>query len=113
MRECGVMHPDIVYAQSLLETGGFKSHIFRSNNNLFGMKVARSRPTTAKGENNGHAYYDHWTKSVIDYALYQSAFLRKFKKESDYMDYISANYAEDPVYISKVRKIVKKLRDED
>lgn len=35
--------PHIVLAQSILETGYYKSKIFKENNNLFGMKEARVR----------------------------------------------------------------------
>jgi uncharacterized FlgJ-related protein len=54
--ELNIRFPYIVYAQAQLETGEFKSKIFKENNNIFGMKVARKRPTTNKGEENGHAY---------------------------------------------------------
>ena len=33
-----IKHPEIVYAQALIETGGFTSTIYKQNNNLFGMK---------------------------------------------------------------------------
>ena len=47
--ELNVRFPHIVMAQARLETGNYKSRIFKENNNLFGMKVARRRPTTNKG----------------------------------------------------------------
>lgn len=105
---CGIRFPDIVYAQAVLETGGFKSTIFLESNNLFGMKKAMSRPTTALSTSRGHAMYDSWMMSTIDYALYQSAFLRDIKTERGYLEYLSDNYAEDPDYINKVIKISKR-----
>jgi len=106
---CGIRFSDIVYAQAVLETGGFKSTIFLESFNCFGMKVARSRPTTALSTSRGHALYDSWMMSTIDYALFQSAFLRDIRTSEDYLDYLSRNYAEDPSYVSKLRKIISKL----
>jgi uncharacterized FlgJ-related protein len=68
---------DIVYAQAIIETGHFTSNIFKNGNNLFGMKVARQRPTTAIGEYKGHAKYESWEESVMDYALFQAAYMKK------------------------------------
>lgn len=101
----GIRFADIVFAQAVLETGSFKSEIFRESNNLFGMKLARSRNTTADGELRGHAYYDDWRLSVIDYSLYQSTYLRKIKTEKQYLRYLAENYAEDPYYINKLIRI--------
>lgn len=100
----GIRFPDIVFAQAMLETGHFKSRIFVEANNLFGMKLARSRPTTAIGEYSGHAMYEDWVSSVMDYALYQSAYLRKLNTREQYYEYLSQNYAEDPNYVTKLRR---------
>lgn len=110
MEELNIPHPDIVYAQAVLETGGFTSHIFRMNNNLFGMKVATIRPTTNIGEEDGHAAFKHWRHSVVDYALYASCYLTKMNRE-EYFNYLSARYAEDPNYISKVKTIIEKEKN--
>jgi len=106
--ELNIKFPHIVYAQARLESGYFKSKIFRTNNNFFGMKVARKRPTTNKGEQYGHAYFDSWRDCVVDYAFYQAAYLHDIKTENQYYAYLSANYAEDPNYVSKLKKLVKK-----
>lgn len=108
--ELNIKFPHIVIAQSQVETGHYKSKIFKENNNLFGMKEAKQRPTTNKGTENNHAYYDNWKASVIDYALYQSKYLSKLKTEDEYLQYLSQNYAEDPNYIIKVKSISKKLK---
>ena len=112
IEELNIRFPDIVYAQSKLETGDFNSTIFKENHNLFGMKCARSRPYTHKGSNRGHAMYDNWKESVIDYALYQGSYLRDLRTEAQYYEYIGNHYAEDPNYVAKVKKIVNKLRNE-
>ena len=103
-----IKFPHIVFAQAKLESGYFKSTIFRENNNLFGMKIATRRPTTNKGENRGHAVFDTWKESVLDYAFYQARFLGDIKSEGEYIQYLKANYAEDPGYVDKVIKLSKR-----
>ena len=103
-----IKFPHIVFAQAKLESGYFKSIIFKENNNLFGMKIASRRPTTNKGENRGHAVFDNWKESVLDYAFYQARFLGDIKTEEEYIQYLKANYAEDPGYVDKVIKLSKK-----
>lgn len=105
--ELNIKFPHIVMAQAELETGGFTSKIFKENHNLFGMKVATKRPTTNKGEEHGHAYYENWRESVVDYAFYSAQYLSNIKSESEYFDYLKQSYAEDPLYIEKLNKIIK------
>lgn len=63
----------MIFAQAAHETGNFTSDIFKENNNLFGMKLARVRKTTAIGENRGHAVYKSIEDSIADYWLYNRA----------------------------------------
>jgi hypothetical protein len=106
--ELNIRFPYIVYAQAQLETGEFKSKIFKENNNLFGLKQAKRRPTTNKGEENGHAYYNSWKDSVVDYAFYSAQYLSHIKTEDECFQYLSQNYAEDPNYVVKLKKIIAK-----
>ncbi len=108
MKELNIKYPHIVYAQSLIETGHFDSKIFKENNNLFGMKQARTRVTTAQGTQYNHAYYDNWRESVYDYAFYQCRYLSGLKNEEEYLAYLGRSYAEDPNYVSKIRRLVKR-----
>lgn len=108
--ELNVRFPHIVLAQAKLESGNFKSHMFLENNNIFGMKEAKRRPTTNKGTQNGHAYYENWKDCVIDYAFYQAAYLNNLRTEAQYYQYLSASYAEDPGYISKVKSIANSIK---
>jgi hypothetical protein len=108
--ELNIRFPYIVYAQAQLETGEFKSKIFKENNNIFGMKVARKRPTTNKGEENGHAYYNNWKESVVDYGFYSAQYLSNIKSEGEYFQYLGQNYAEDPNYVSKIKQIISKTK---
>ena len=94
-------------AQSIVETGHWKSHIFRENHNLFGMKEAKQRVTTAQGTQNNHAYYSTWRESVYDYAFYQSRYLGSINSEADYYAYLDASYAENPNYIAAIKKAIK------
>ena len=106
IKELNIRFPHIVLAQAKLETGNFKSRLFRENNNLFGMKCATKRPFIHKGEHRGHAKYDRWQDCVIDYALYQAAYLSDKRTESEYFDYLSGNYAEDTNYIITLKRII-------
>lgn len=111
MKDLGVKFPHIVLAQSKLETNNFRSAIFRENHNLFGMKEARSRISTAKGTNRNHAYYDTWESSVYDYAFYQCRYLGTIGTEAQYYSYLAGSYAEDPHYVSKVKKLAQELKE--
>jgi len=105
--ELNIRFPHIVYAQACLETGNFKSNIFKTNKNLFGMREAKQRPTTALGTEDNHAYYDSWRESVIDYAMFSAAYLNDIKSERDYFEYLKQNYAEDTNYVIKIKRILK------
>jgi uncharacterized FlgJ-related protein len=109
LKELNIKFYDIVYAQAVLETGHFKSDSFKNGNNLFGMKVAKQRPTTAIAEYLGHAKYTSWKESVMDYALYQSKYLSKIDSKEEYFSYLEKNYAEDPGYIKKIKSIVASI----
>jgi uncharacterized FlgJ-related protein len=105
--EMNLKFPNIVLAQSKIESANFQSKLFKANNNLFGMRVAKKRPTTNSGENNGYAYYDSWKESVYDYGFYQVTQLSDIRTESEYLDYLSQYYAQDPNYLDKINKILE------
>ena len=100
--DLNIAHPDIVIAQAIIESGNFKSNIFKENNNLFGMKMPEYRKTTAIGINRGHAVYRNWRESVIDYALWQGKRAR-YQTKSQYLRRLRS-YATDPNYITKIKK---------
>ena len=108
IKELNFKFPHIILAQSYQETGHYKSGIFLENNNLFGMKEAKLRSNLAKGTNRGHAYYETWQESVIDYALYYSTYLSDIKTEGEYFEYLKQNYAEDPTYVQRLRALINK-----
>ena len=97
-----IAHPDIVMAQAIIESGNFKSNIFKENNNLFGMKMPEYRKTTAIGINRGAAVYRNWRESVIDYALWQGKRAR-YSTTNQYLRRLRS-YATDPNYIKKIKQ---------
>lgn len=115
IKELNLAHPEIVYAQARLESGNFKSDLFKNHSNLFGMKKAWKRPQIYDyvtdsgfiGHSNGN-----WRQSVLDYALYQSYFLSN-KSRSEYMNFLKRSYAEDNSYIEQLRVIIKSDTYED
>lgn len=110
LKDLNVRYPHIVYAQAVLETGHFHSMVFRYNNNLFGMKEARQRATTNKGADLGYAMYHHWKESVLDYALYQCAYLSRINSEDKYYRYLSENYAGDKRYMHELKQIAQTFK---
>jgi len=102
--------PEVVLAQSKLETNNYTSDMFLVSGNLFGMKPARHRPNTHYGEYKGHAdYLGNWRLSVIDYALWQSREVSKsnIKTVDDYLTLLKLKgYAEDEEYVLKVKKLI-------
>lgn len=108
LKDLNVRFPHIVVAQARLETGGYRSRIFKENNNLFGMKQATVRVNTASGTQHNHAYYDTWRESVYDYAFYQTRYLSGAKTEAEYLYVLGQSYAEDPNYVTKLQNEIKK-----
>ena len=106
--ELNFKFPYITLAQAILETGHYDSKIFKENNNLFGMKEARVRLNLAKGTQHGHAYYDNWEESVMDYALWYSTFAYKCKNEKQVYKLLNKQYAEANHYVQALKRIIKK-----
>ena len=100
--ELRLEHPYIVYSQAIIESGNFTSNIWKENNNMFGMKMPERRPTLAISINKGHSVYKSWKECIIDYALFQSSYLRGLS-EDEYFTKIGNSYAEDDSYERKIR----------
>lgn len=93
----GVQHPDIVYAQAILETGYFNSRVYREYNNLFELYNSRTKD---------YYKFNHWVESVIAYLEYIQY---KYKPPGDYYEFLdSIGYAEDPNYTNKLKRIVNR-----
>jgi hypothetical protein len=104
MKKLKIKYPETVLSQSRLETGNFQSDIFKENHNLFGMKLAELRPTSAIGVNRGHAQYRNWKESVIDYALLQSYIIAKLPSvnNEEYRTYIQKFYSTTADYLKRI-----------
>lgn len=113
LKQLHVRYVDVAIAQMKLESASMTSKVFREGNNLFGMKLAEKRPTTALGVRNNHAYYSHWRQSCIDYALFQAYCmdLDNISSEETWIKFIGRIYAEDLSYHNKIVKMMKKDSD--
>lgn len=92
----GVKHPQIVYAQAVLETGYFKSDLCLNDNNLFGLYNSKK-----------HRYhtFDHWKDCII---AYKEMIQYKYKDGDDYLSFLKeTGYAEDSEYIYKLKELIK------
>jgi hypothetical protein len=98
----GIKQPEIVKAQIFHETGNLTSRFCKEQNNLLGMRLARSRETTAIGEGNHMAKYRKWQDSLADYRIWQD----KYYSGGDYYQFLKKHgYAEDPYYQYKLKRI--------
>ena len=104
---------DVFIEQVLHETGWLTSAICIENNNLCGMKLARSRETTAKGERGGHAYYSDFKDSIKDYKLWQEYYSERINQCISVGEYRRLlkrlGYAEDERYISLLIRTGKNI----
>lgn len=100
---CGIKHPEIVFRQAMVESGHLSSDIFKENNNLFGMKFPRKRPTFATGENRGHAKYTSWRQSIRDIALWQQIYYNGTENYYTFLKRIG--YATSQTYINQIKGV--------
>jgi hypothetical protein len=91
-----IQYPDIVTAQSILETGYYKSKGCLERHNLFGLYNSYKKD---------YYTFNHWTESVKAYY----DFVQYRYKEGDYYDWLEKiGYAEDPLYLTKVKQVKAK-----
>lgn len=90
-----IQYPDIVVSQAILETGLFRSELCLNSNNLFGLYDSRK---------NEFYTFKHWTESV---KAYRDKVQYRYKNGDYYQFLIDCNYAEDPLYINKIKNIRK------
>ena len=98
--EQDVYYPQIVLAQSILETGWYKcKNCSLDENNIFGLWHHKKQE---------YYHYNTWQESIGGYKRgIQYKFFRKDYK--DYYEFLKdIGYATDPEYINKLKKIVKK-----
>lgn len=92
-------YPEIVVAQSVLETGHYKSQQCWQHNNLFGLYDSK---------NKRYYRFDHWIHSVL---AYKQKVQYRYKGGDYYEFLIKIGYAEDSLYVEKVKSIQKKVRE--
>ena len=89
----GVKYPSIVTAQAILESGNFKSEIFKKYNNPFGLYNSAT---------NDYYKFNHWTDAIL---AYQTMIEYKYEGGNYYSFLDSIGYAVDQDYIRKVKAI--------
>jgi flagellum-specific peptidoglycan hydrolase FlgJ len=112
--DLGIKFPDIVFAQAMIESGELTSNLFKTANNMFGMKHPSIRKTTAKGKTKGgFSKYEDWSFGVYDYFLWQEYMLRNRKNitRNQYLELLGRVYAKDPYYVNKVKRKVLEYKD--
>lgn len=110
LKDINVKFPELVYTQAYLESGRFSSDLFKTSNNLFGMRVPTQRVYLSKCDTCSYSKFEDtklaaWQMSVLDYALWQSRY-GNYKTEEEYLNYLEGVYAEDTSYV-KTLKILK------
>lgn len=84
-----VKHPQIVYAQAVLETGHFSNNLFSLYN----------------GKKHRYHTFDHWKDCII---AYKEMIQYKYKDGDDYPNFLKEiGYAEDSEYICKLKELIK------
>ena len=90
-----IKHPQIVYAQAILETGHFKSNVCLNYNNLFGLYDSK---------NKDYYKFNHWAESIV---AYKEWIQKKYQPPNNYYVFLEEiNYASDKEYISILKSIV-------
>lgn len=90
----GIHNPEIVVAQSILETGYYRSEGCKKDNNLFGLYNSSKKQ---------YFKFNHWTESV---KAYKNMIQYKYKDNEDYYHFLDRiGYAEDSLYNNKIKSI--------
>jgi len=112
IKEMNIIHPDIVFAQIMIESGNLSSALTKNNNNFLGMRFAHKRPTTALGSKKGYAIYNGWYSCIEDYLLYQNWILkdRTFTR-NQYLAYIQKQYSQSSNYKKSIIRVLKENKD--
>lgn len=102
IEKCGIKHPDIVYAQAMVETGNLKcKNCSMDRNNLFGFLTKK-----------GYIWYKTWMESVRKYAEWQSKYFKSKSNSDDaYYSFLKKiGYATAKNYIPTVKNRVRDYR---
>jgi len=92
LKRQNVPYANIVLAQSILETGNYKSELTYTHNNIFGIRSG-----------NKYKKYDNYVECITDYKKRISSRY----KGGDYYSFLKRiKYATDETYVDKLKKIV-------
>jgi uncharacterized FlgJ-related protein len=103
LEQIGMPHPHVAYSIAKHESH-FSSNLFRSNNNLFGMRNPKRRPTLSIQKGDGWAKFQHWTHSVDDFMLYMKFTGTYELTESQFLSRIDSKYANRSGYSKTLRR---------
>ncbi len=104
-----IQHPEVAYA-IVRQESNMCSNLFKSNNNLFGMKHPGVRPTKSLGRKNGFAHFKKWQHSVLDYKLYLEFVGGHKMTKEQYLSHIDRNYAH-PGYSDCLKKYFEEYQE--
>lgn len=90
--EKNISHPEIAYA-IVRQESNMCSDLFKSNNNLFGMRHPGVRPSKSLGSKKGFAHFEKWQHSVEDYKLYLEFVNGHTMNRKQYLSHLDRNYA--------------------
>ena len=92
LKKQNVPHANIVLAQSILETGNYKSKLTKTHNNIFGIRSG-----------NKYKKYKNYIECINDYKKRISS---RYKGGDYYTFLRKIRYATDESYTSKLKKII-------
>lgn len=111
-KQLKIKFPKTFIAQTLIESGYYKSDLFLDYSNCTGMKMGYLRPIHCNNISkicNEYAHYNHWRDCIVDYKLWQLSYCSDIKTEDEYLNYLGRIYAEGPQYKNKLIEISKEL----
>lgn len=96
----GIIFPDIVTAQSILETGYYSSRLCTDYNNLFGLYNSNKKT---------YFKFEHWEESILGYKdMVEYKFDKEKTKENYFIFLEELPYAIDEDYINKIKVLLRR-----
>ncbi len=109
IKKVGIKHADIVFKQAIFESGHFKSHIYKTKQNLFGFRRTRN-----------YLKFKTWQASVDFYKKWQDKYYKndeedyyKFLQRKNYSGNKKFNYSKELKHIKIKRSFNCEVYDEE
>ena len=99
-------YKDVILAQCILESGNFKSPVFKQCNNLLGLREAKQRLTLATGTHLNHATFKTWKECLLDRLIFEAKYMHDLSR-SEYLFYLNKVYAEAGGYSKVLEQMIK------